>query len=62
TLEGINFNEVLDFLAHDKKIRDRKLRFALPTTLGKADLFDSVPREAIRQALSNLHHSRWMSN
>ena len=45
---------VLDSLQGDKKVRDGRLRFVLPTGIGSVDIRDDVSREEILECLELL--------
>jgi 3-dehydroquinate synthase len=42
---------ILSVMASDKKVRDGRLRFVLPTALGKVEVRDDVPQEIIKQVI-----------
>ncbi len=44
--------EVLDVMAHDKKVEHGRLRFVLPSRLGHVELVGDVPAETVREVLS----------
>ena len=43
--------KVLDLLLHDKKVKNGKVRFILPTKIGAVDIFDNVTDSAILAAM-----------
>ncbi|MEN9565720.1 MAG: hypothetical protein RLZZ69_916, partial [Cyanobacteriota bacterium] len=45
--------EILETIKSDKKVSAGKVRFILPTAIGKAIITDQVTPEIIRQALSS---------
>ena len=45
---------VLDTLQGDKKVRDGRIRFVLPTSIGSVEIHDDVSREEILRCLENL--------
>ncbi|MEM9136476.1 MAG: 3-dehydroquinate synthase, partial [Cyanobacteria bacterium P01_F01_bin.42] len=45
---------VLDLLLHDKKVRDGKVRFVLPTQIGKVEIFNNVQDEVILKSVQKL--------
>lgn len=51
TLPDLAVGDILDRLQSDKKVRDGKVRFVLPTQMGEVTIRDDVPREIIRQVL-----------
>ena len=46
--------EVLYTLQGDKKVKDGKLRFVIPTGIGNVEIKNDVSREEIRKCLSEL--------
>ncbi|MEC9453033.1 MAG: 3-dehydroquinate synthase, partial [Cyanobacteriota bacterium] len=46
--------EVLYTLQGDKKVKDGKLRFVIPTGIGNVEIKNDVSREEIRKCLSAL--------
>ena len=51
---GLDLEEILETLKTDKKVREGRVRFALPTELGTVILTDRVPVEVIRQVLQQM--------
>lgn len=54
---GIDIEEILEKLQNDKKVKDGRVRFVLPTQIGAAkvtDDDDQVPSEQIRQVLRQM--------
>lgn len=49
--KDINASEILSAMEIDKKVKDGKIRFILPESIGKVRIEDSVTREVIREAL-----------
>lgn len=47
-----NANALLDHMRHDKKVRDRKIRFVLTRGIGKAFVSDGVEADAVLAMLS----------
>ena len=43
----MNKLEILNILKSDKKVRDGKLRFVLPTKIGKVDIFENITEDEI---------------
>ncbi len=52
-LPEIDPEEVIRILAHDKKVRDGKVRFVLPQRIGKVVIRDDVDPEVIRWVFKN---------
>jgi 3-dehydroquinate synthase len=52
-LPEINPEEVIRILAHDKKVRDGKVRFVLPQRIGKVVIRDDVDPEIIRSIIKS---------
>lgn len=59
TIEGINFDDILNTIRHDKKVAGGRYRFALPVTLGKAKIVDGIQEEIIRDALYYASNRGW---
>ncbi|MBO9999113.1 MAG: 3-dehydroquinate synthase [Cyanobacteria bacterium SID2] len=51
---GIDFDSIVAKLQTDKKVKDGKVRFVLPSAIGKVTVSDRVPEDAIRSALATL--------
>ncbi|MGF1538178.1 MAG: 3-dehydroquinate synthase [Elainellaceae cyanobacterium] len=51
TMPKLDSNSILDALTADKKVKQGRVRFVLPTALGAATLVDQVPQEVIRRVL-----------
>ncbi len=51
---GINIDEILASLQTDKKVKNKKVRFILPTAIGVVTITDQVPSEVIREVLQGL--------
>lgn len=51
TLPELNIDEVITTLQADKKVKQGRVRFVLPTELGAATLVDTVPEGLIRKVL-----------
>ncbi|MCH1545880.1 MAG: 3-dehydroquinate synthase, partial [Synechococcus sp. MOX_bin32] len=45
---------VLDSLQGDKKVRDGRLRFVMPTSIGTVEIRDDVSRDEILSCLERL--------
>ena len=54
TLKGIDADAVLRTMRHDKKVRDGKIRFILPTRIGRVEIYDDITDAQIRTALAAL--------
>lgn len=52
TLKEIDAEAVLRTMRHDKKVRDGKIRFVLPTRIGHVEIYDDVSDAHIRTALA----------
>ena len=50
--EGLPIARYLDLMAHDKKVKDGKLRLVLLEKLGKATLKDDVPLNLVEEAIT----------
>jgi 3-dehydroquinate synthase len=50
----LDVNAVLNCLQADKKVRDGKVRFVLPTAIGRVSIRDDVPPATIVAALERL--------
>jgi 3-dehydroquinate synthase len=48
---GIDIGAIIDTLQTDKKVKDSKVRFVLPTQIGAATVTDKVTAEVIKQVL-----------
>lgn len=53
-LPKVNIDEIITAIQIDKKVRDGKVRFILPTQIGKVKITDEVPTNTIRSVLNNL--------
>ncbi|MGB7444809.1 MAG: 3-dehydroquinate synthase [Coleofasciculaceae cyanobacterium] len=51
---GLDIGEVIATLQTDKKVKDGKVRFVLPTQIGAVTVTDQVPAEVIRQVLQQM--------
>jgi 3-dehydroquinate synthase len=51
---GIDLEAIIDALPTDKKVKDGKVRFILPTQIGTVEISDRVPADAIRQVLQKM--------
>ncbi|MBO3460673.1 3-dehydroquinate synthase [Aetokthonos hydrillicola Thurmond2011] len=49
--EGLNIEEIIETLQTDKKVKDGKVRFVLPTEIGVVTVTDQVPSDVIREVL-----------
>ena len=52
--EGVDIEAIIDALQLDKKVKDGKVRFVLPTQMGVVTVTDEVPSETIRRVLQNM--------
>jgi 3-dehydroquinate synthase len=51
---GLNIEEIIETLQTDKKVKDGKVRFVLPTEIGVVTVTDQVPSDTIRQVLAKM--------
>jgi len=51
---GLKIDEIIDLLQTDKKVKDGKVRFILPTAIGTVIISDRVPSETIRDVLQKM--------
>jgi 3-dehydroquinate synthase len=49
--EGIDHEEILSLLRHDKKVHQGKVRFVLTTRIGEVMITDGVPEDVIRTVI-----------
>ncbi|HEY9806813.1 MAG TPA: 3-dehydroquinate synthase, partial [Candidatus Obscuribacterales bacterium] len=49
--EGLDIDAIVASLQTDKKVRDGRVRFILPTQIGTVTITDEVPADVIRQVL-----------
>jgi 3-dehydroquinate synthase len=54
---GVDIEAIIDTLQTDKKVKDGKVRFVLPTQIGKVTVTDQVPSDVIRQVLTVMGNS-----
>ena len=54
---GVDIEAIIDTLQTDKKVKDGKVRFVLPTGIGKVIVTDQVPADVIRQVLQQMQPS-----
>jgi len=52
--DGVDIEAILKTLQTDKKVKDGRVRFILPTQIGAAIVTDQVPREQIRLVLQQM--------
>jgi 3-dehydroquinate synthase len=52
--KGIDIEAIVDSLQTDKKVKDGKVRFILPTAIAKVEITDKVPTEVIREVLGEM--------
>jgi len=48
----LDIEEIIEHLQMDKKVKDGKVRFILPETIGKVTILDSVSHDILKQSLS----------
>lgn len=53
----LDIEAIIDTLQTDKKVKDGKVRFVLPTQIGAVTVTDQVPSDAIRQVLHQMKAS-----
>lgn len=51
---GVDIEGIIDSLQNDKKVKDGKVRFILPTQIGVVTITDEVPSDTIRQVLQGM--------
>ncbi|MBR8833553.1 MAG: 3-dehydroquinate synthase [Stigonema ocellatum SAG 48.90 = DSM 106950] len=51
---GVDIEAIIAALQTDKKVKDGKVRFVLPTQIGEVTVTDQVPSDTIRQVLSEM--------
>jgi 3-dehydroquinate synthase len=51
---GLDIEAIIDALQLDKKVKSGKVRFILPTEIGKVTITDQVPTDIIRQVLQGM--------
>ncbi|MGQ4649465.1 3-dehydroquinate synthase [Lyngbya aestuarii] len=51
---GLDIEAIIDALQTDKKVKDGKVRFVLPTQIGEVTVTDQVPADVIRQVLQQM--------
>lgn len=54
---GLDIEAIVDTLQTDKKVKDGKVRFVLPTQIGTATVTDRVSAEVIREVLGRMQSS-----
>ncbi len=50
-IKKVNFSQILDHMAHDKKFQAGKNRFVLATTIGRVKVVENVPLTVIKSAI-----------
>ena len=50
----LDIDAIVDALQTDKKVKDGKVRFILPTQIGVVEITDKVPADTIRQVLAEM--------
>jgi 3-dehydroquinate synthase len=53
-LAGLSNGSLLSFMAHDKKVSDKKVRFVLPTEIGSVQITGDVPKQVVIQSLTDI--------
>jgi len=53
-LNGVNSKDVLNALAHDKKVRDGVVHFVLPRGIGRVEITPNVPFEVVRDVVKGI--------
>jgi 3-dehydroquinate synthase len=53
----VDIEAIIDTLQTDKKVKDGKVRFVLPTQIGAVTVTDQVPADVIRQVLKQMQAS-----
>jgi 3-dehydroquinate synthase len=53
----LDIEAIIDTLQTDKKVKDGKVRFVLPTQIGAVTVTDQVPADVIRQVLRQMQAS-----
>ena len=53
----VDIEAIIDTLQTDKKVKDGKVRFVLPTQIGAVTVTDQVPADVIRQVLKQMQTS-----
>ena len=51
---GVDIEAIIEALQTDKKVKDGKVRFVLPTQIGAVTVTDQVPSDTIRQVLGGI--------
>lgn len=51
---GIDTEAILTAMRRDKKVRDGRMRWVLPTQIGYAEMYDDIPLEAVRDAIESV--------
>lgn len=54
---AVDIEAIIDTLQTDKKVKDGKVRFVLPTQIGAVTVTDQVPTDVIRQVLRQMQAS-----
>jgi 3-dehydroquinate synthase len=53
-LPKVDINDIITAIQIDKKVKDGKVRFILPTQIGQVEITDSVPTDTIRSVLNKM--------
>lgn len=56
SFDKINFEKIIDFIKHDKKIKKGKLRFVLPEEIGKVKVGVEVDENEVLKILKEMKH------
>jgi len=52
--KNLDSQQLLEIMKHDKKAADGKIRFVIPTTIGRVKVVDEIPEEIIIQTLEEM--------
>ena len=52
--DGLNASRIIEILKVDKKIREGKIKFVLPKSIGKVEVKDDVPLAVVRRVLKEI--------
>ncbi|HEU5382752.1 MAG TPA: 3-dehydroquinate synthase [Ktedonobacteraceae bacterium] len=55
---GVDGEAILAAMQHDKKVRDGRTRWILPTSIGQAQIYSDVPLEQVREAVAAVCQSQ----
>jgi len=51
---GLAADDIREIMQHDKKARAGKIRFVLPSELGKVDIYDDITAQQVTEAIASL--------